>query len=316
MEKETSMKAVRYHSYGDSGVLVHEEADRPEAAAGQVVLKVAGAGFNLLDTAIRLGILQEMAPIALPHSPGIELSGTVSEIGEGVSGWNLGDAVVAILPMAAQGAAAEYAAVPAEALVAAPTTVPLADAAALPVAGLTAWQALFEHAKPEAEQRILINGAGGGIGGHAIRLAKQAGLHVTATASPRSRDRVREAGADEIVDYTATPVAEALAGRQFELVLHLVRGSDEEAEQAAGLVASGGVFVSTATPGPDDIGRGVRVEKVFMRGDAAQLADLVARVDAGELKIEVAERIPLADTASVHDRGAAGKLAGKTILIP
>ena len=277
------MKAVRYHSYGDSDVLVYEDADRPVAGPGQVVVKVAGTSFNPVDAAIRAGFLQQVFPVTLPHVPNFDVAGVIAEVGEGVSGWSVGDAVVAFLPMTAPGAAAEYVAAPAEALAAAPRTVELADAAALPSAGLAAWQALFEHAGLEAGQSVLINGAGGAVGGYAVQLAAQAGATVTATASARSIDRIRFYGADRIVDYTATPVLQAVAGQRFDVVLNLAPTSPEETAQLVGLVADGGAFVSTTTPGPE---------------------------------IEVAERLPLADLAAVHDRAAAGQLAGKTVLTP
>src|ERR1700691_2467791 len=132
------MKAVRYHSYGDSDVLVYEDAERPVAGAGQVLVQVAGAACNPVDAAIRAGFLQQVFPVALPHVPNYDVAGVIAEVGEGVSGWSAGDAGVAFLPMPAPGAATEYAAAPAEALAAAPRTVELADAAALPSVGLTA----------------------------------------------------------------------------------------------------------------------------------------------------------------------------------
>jgi NADPH:quinone reductase-like Zn-dependent oxidoreductase len=310
------VKAVRYHLYGGSDVLVYEEADRPVAGAGQVVLRVAGAAFNPLDVAIRAGFVQQVFPVAFPHVPNYDVAGVVTEVGEGVSGWGVGDAVVAFLPMTEPGAAAEYAAAPAEALAAAPRTVELADAAALPSTGLAAWQSLFEHAGLENGQRVLINGAGGAVGGYAVQLAKWAGATVTATASARSHDRVRSYGADRIVDYTATPVPQAVAGHRFDVVLNLARTSPEETAQLVDLVADGAAFVSTTTPGPEDAGRGVRTVRVFARSDATQLAGLVTRVDAGDLRIEVAQRRPLADLAAVHDQAAAGRLPGKTVLTP
>ena len=169
------MKAVRYHSYGDSDVLVYEDADRPAAGAGQVVVKVAGTAVNPVDVAIRAGFLQEVFPVTLPHIPNFDVAGVIAEVGEGVSGWSAGDTVVAFLPMTAPGAAAEYVAAPAEVLAAAPRTVELADAAALPSAGLTAWQALFEHAEVKAGQSVLVNGAGGAVGGYFVQLAAHAG---------------------------------------------------------------------------------------------------------------------------------------------
>ena len=310
------MKAVRYHSYGDSDVLVYEDADRPAAAAGQVVVRVAGTSFNPVDTAIRAGYLQQVFPVAFPHIPNFDVAGVISEVGAGVDGWTVGDAVVAFLPMTAPGAAAEYVAVPAETLAAAPRTGELAEAAALPAAGLTAWQSLFEHAGLRTGQRILINGAGGAVGGYAVQLAKQAGAIVTATASGRSRERLQAYGADRLVYYTTTALPPAVAGERFDVVVNLAPTSPEETLQLVDLVTDGGAFVSTTTPGPEPAERGVRTVRVFVRSDAAQLADLVARVDAGDLRIDVAARRGLTDLTAVHDEAQAGRLAGKTVLTP
>jgi NADPH:quinone reductase-like Zn-dependent oxidoreductase len=317
------MNAVRFHSYGDSDVLVYEDADRPVAGPGQVVVQVAGAAFNLLDAAIRAGLVQEVFPVALPHIPSYDLSGVTTEVGEGVHGWSVGDAVVAFLPPLAPGAAAQYVAAPVEALAAAPRAGELADAAALPSVGLAAWQALFEHAGLKAGQRILIDGAGGAVGGYAVQLAAQAGATVTATAGTRSIERVRSYGTDRIVDYSAVPIAQALAGQRFDVVLHLAPTSPdltptspEKIARLVDLVADGGAFLSTTVSGPEDPGRGVRTARIFVRSDPAQLAELVARVDAGDLKIDVAERRPLSELAAVHAEAATGRLAGKTVLTP
>jgi NADPH:quinone reductase-like Zn-dependent oxidoreductase len=310
------MKAVRYHSYGGSDVLVYEDADRPVAGAGQVVLQVAGAAFNPLDVAIRAGYVQQQFPLTFPHIPNFDVAGVITEVGAGVSGWSVGDAVVAFLPITGPGAAAEYAVAPAELLAAAPRTVELADAAALPSAGLTAWQSLFEYAGLKAGQSILVNGAGGAVGGYAVPLAQQAGATVTATASARSAGRVRSYGADRIIDYTATPLPQAAAGQRFDVVLNLVRTDPGETAQLVDLAAVGGVVVSTTFSEFGDTGRGVRTVNVSSRSDAAQLAELVARVDAGQLKVDVAGRRPLTDLPAVHDEAVTGQLPGKTVLIP
>ena len=139
---------------------------------------------------------------------------------------------------------------------------------------------------------------------------------MTATGSARSTGRIRSYGADQVMDYTATPLLQAAAGQRFDVVLNLVRTSPEETAALAGLAADGGAFISTTTPGPDHAGRGVRTAQVFARSDAAQLGELVARVDAGDLKIDVAQRRPLTDLPAVHDQAAAGQLPGKTILTP
>jgi NADPH:quinone reductase-like Zn-dependent oxidoreductase len=310
------MKAVRYHSYGDSGVLVYEDADRPVAGPGQVVVRVAAASFNPVDVAIRAGLLRQAFPIALPHIPNYDVAGVLAEIGEGVCGGSVGDAVVAFLPLAAPGAAAQFVAAPAESLAAAPRTVDLVEAAALPSVGLAAWQALFEHAEVKAGQSLLVHGAGGAVGGYAVQLAKRAGAIVTATASAPSLGRVRSHGADGLVDHTAPPDPQALAGQRFDVVLNLAPTNAEETAQLVDLVADGGVFVTTVIPGPKEAGRGVRTLEVFARSDAAQLAELVALVDAGELQIDVAHQRPLTELAAVHDEVAAGRLVGKTVLTP
>uniref|UniRef100_UPI00131B048E NADP-dependent oxidoreductase n=1 Tax=Amycolatopsis anabasis TaxID=1840409 RepID=UPI00131B048E len=229
----------------------------------------------------------------------------------------VGDAVVAFLPMDADGAAADYVVAPADALATAPRTVDLADAAALPVGGLTAWQALFELAGLRAGQTVLINGAGGAVGGYAVQLAHQAGAHVTATASQRHADRLRTDGADRIIgylDHTATPLT--AAGQPFDVVVNLVTTSPQETATLADLVRDGGALVSTTTPPPENPGRGVRTARVFAASKADQLAELVTRVDRGELRIEVAARRPLAELPTVHDEAATGRLAGKTVLTP
>jgi NADPH:quinone reductase-like Zn-dependent oxidoreductase len=309
------MKAVRFHEFGGPEALRYEDVDRPHPAATQVLIRVAATSFNPVDAAIRSGFLQQVFPVALPHTPGIDVAGTLAEIGEGVAGWSVGEAVVGFLPMIEEGASAEFVLAPAELLTGAPTSVSLVDAAALPSASLSAWQALFEQADLKAGQRVLVNGAGGGVGGYALQLAKQAGATVIATASPRSRDAVEALGADRIVDYTAAAVTEAIS-EPVEVVLNLVNVPESDLASLTDLVSDGGVLVSTTSPVRDDPGRDVRSVRLFVRGDAGQLATIVERVDSGELKVDVSERFPLSEIARVHELGEAGKFRGKVILTP
>ncbi|UXA08483.1 NADP-dependent oxidoreductase [Mycobacterium sp. SMC-2] len=311
------MKAVQYHRYGGSEVLQYEEVQRPVPGPGEVLVQVAATSFNPVDAGIRGGYLSEVYAISFPHTPGIDVAGTIAELGDGVTGWNAGEAVVGLLPLDSPGAAAEYVLAPAAALTAAPKSVALADSAALPTVGLTAWQALFEAAELQAGQNILINGAGGAVGGYAVQLAKQAEAVVTATASGRSETRLRGYGADRIVgyiDYTASPLA--VTGQPFDVVLNLVSTSPEQTTALVGLVADGGIHIGTMTSGPEDPTRQVRAQRMFVRSDAAQLAEIVSRVDAGQLLIDVADRRPLTDAATVHDDSDANRLPGKTILVP
>src|SRR4051812_23144033 len=219
------MKAVRFHEFGDSDVLRYEDVEQPVPGAGEVRLRVAATSFNPVDGGIRGGYLQGPFPVTLPHTPGIDVAGTVDALGEGVTDVQVGDVVIGFLPMVADGAAAEYVIAPAEVLAPAPTSIPLPDAAALPMVGLTAWQALFDDAGLTAGQRVLINGAGGAVGGYAVQLAKRAGAHVIATTSPRSSERVRSAGADEVIDHTTTEVTVA---EPVDVLLNFARVAPED----------------------------------------------------------------------------------------
>ncbi|CAO5162416.1 NADPH:quinone reductase [Frankia sp. AiPs1] len=311
------MKAVRFHEYGDPDVLRYEDVDQPVPSTGQVRVRVAATTFNGVDGNIRAGFMRGPMPLVLPHIPGLDVAGTIDALGEGVDGIEVGDQVVGFLPFVDDGASAQYVLAPAESLAPAPTKVPLAEAAALPLVGLTAWQALFDHAELKAGQRILISGAGGAVGGYAVQLAKAAGAHVIATGSPRSSEHVKAAGADEVIDHTTTAVATAVT-EPVDVLLNLAPIDPAEFSALAALVRDGGVVVSTTVwmPAPADEERGVRAIDLFVRSDARQLSELVARVDRGELTVDVAERVPLQDLASVHARAAAGALSGKVIVLP
>lgn len=309
------MKAVQFSQVGGPEVLEYRDIERPTPAAGQVRIRVAASAFSAADAGMRGGFLP--IPIELPHVPGYDASGTIDSIGDEVEGVAIGDAVIAFLPMERDGGAAEYVLAPADAVVAAPTSIPLADAAALPSVALTAWQALFDHGRLEAGQRVLIVGAGGVVGKYAIQLATRAGVHVTATASPRSIDAVRAAGADRIIDHTRTDVLAALDG-QVDVLLNLAPLEPELFAASVAAVRDGGAVVSTTafltTPG--DESRGVRAETVFVLPNRDRLAELVRLVDDGDLTVEVTRRIPLADLPALHAEAAAGPIDGKVIVLP
>ena len=295
------MKAVRFHEFGGPEVLRYEEADQPVPGPGQVLVKVAGTAYNPVDAAFRAGFMQQAMPVKLPFIPGLDLAGTVVDSGE---------QVIAFLPMTSDGASAEFVVVDRELLAPAPTSVPLADAAALPSGALTAWQGLFEQAGLQSGQRILINGAGGAVGGFAVQLAKQAGAYVIATASPRSVAAVRSAGADEIIDHTTTTVTT----EPVDVVFNLVRADEATMAGLVALVKPGGVLVSTAAPAEEDQERKVKTISMYVRSDAKQLEALAAQVDAGTLKLDIGARYPLSELAKVHEEATTGTIHGKIII--
>jgi NADPH:quinone reductase-like Zn-dependent oxidoreductase len=310
------MKAVRFHEYGAPDVLRYEDVELPVPGPGEVRIRVAGTSFNSVDGNIRGGAMQGPIPVALPHIPGLDVAGTIDAVGEGVATPAVGQRVIGFLPMVGDGASAEFTLAPADILTAAPASIPLTDAAALPVVALTAWQALFDHAELVAGQRVLINGAGGAVGGYAVQLAHRAGAYVLATAGPRSADRVRAAGADEVIDHTATEVPGAVT-EPVDVVVNLAPVEPAQLATLVALVRDGGVLVNTTVwmSAPADVARGVRSVDLFVRSDAGQLAHLVELVDAGDLQVDVARRVPLAELPALHADAAAGTVSGKAIVV-
>jgi NADPH:quinone reductase-like Zn-dependent oxidoreductase len=308
------VKAVRFHEYGGIEVLRYEDVARPQPAPGEVLVQVAGTAFNPVDIWFRAGVIHQIYPVTFPQTIGLDLAGTVVEQGEGVETPAVGDTVIGFMPMTAPGAAAEFAAAPAAVLVAAPGNVALADAAAIPVAALTAWQALFDHGELTSGQRVLVNGAGGGVGGFAVQLAKQAGAAVIATASARSAETVRSFGADEVVDYTMVKIGDAVR-EPVDLVVNLVHGSRDDSAALLDVTKPGGILVSVP-PGAEYPERDVRVVFFGVRSDAAQLAEIVKRVEAGTLHLDISDRRPLAETPIVHEQSESGAVRGRVVLVP
>jgi len=308
------MKAVRFHEVGGPEVLRFENAEKPIAGEGQALIRVAGSAFNPADAGIRGGTLP--IPVTLPHVPGYDVSGTIEAVGAGVTNLQIGDAVVGFLPMAADGSAAEYVVAPASVLVAAPSSIPLADAAAFPSVALTAWQGLFDLGGLESGQRVLITGAGGAVGGYSVQLAKRAGAYVIATASPRSRDAVTRAGADEVIDHTNSTVIESVT-EPIDLLFNLAPLTPEEFAELVPLVRDGGIVVATTawmtTPGDDT--RGVRAAGVFVEAKADELRQLVALVNSGELVVDIAQRVPLSELPAIHAQAASGGIHGKVVAV-
>ncbi|MFD3871045.1 NADP-dependent oxidoreductase [Streptomyces sp. NPDC058623] len=313
METRMKMKTARIHEYGDASVIRYDDVPRPRPASGEVLVRVAATSFNPTEAALRGGLLQAFLPLDLPHTLGWDVAGTVAEVGADARGFSVGDRVIGRLDGA--GAAAEYVRAPVATLVTAPASIPLTDAAALPVAGLTAWQAVFEHGKVASGQRVLVNGAGGGVGGFVTQLATYAGAEVIATAGPRSAEAVRRQGADQVIDYTAVPVGAAL-GSPVDTLLNLVPLSPSDAAALSPLVRPGGRIVSIATPIEPPADAGVTAMHMVARNDVAQLAALVELIDAGVVGVDISASHPLTDLGAIHRLSEAGGIRGKVIIVP
>ncbi|GIG64893.1 NADP-dependent oxidoreductase [Phytomonospora endophytica] len=304
------MKAARIHTYGDAGVIRVEDAPTPRPGRGEVLIAVAAAAHNPSDVWFRSGLLHEMFPADFPVTLGADVSGTVVALGEGTA-LTVGDRVMGRLDTG--GTAAEYTTAPEANLTAAPISIPLAHAAAIPVAGLTAWQAVFEQAGIRAGERVLINGAGGGVGSFGVQLARHTGATVIATAGPRSAETVRRHGAHLVVDYTTGDIA-GHVGEPVDVLLNLAGIPPETAAGLGALVRPGGRIVSAATP--VEAPEGVTSTHFVARNDTAQLAELAALVDAGVVTVDISDTRPLAELAEVHRAAEAGGIRGKVLLIP
>ncbi len=305
----TDMKAVQIHAYGGPEALTYEDAPRPEPQGGEILVRVHAAGVNPVDWKVREGYLKDMMPAQFPLILGYDIAGIVEAVGAGVTEFAAGDAVYADMK---GGGYAEYVAFPAEYAARKPQTLDFVQAASLPVAALTAWQALFDHGHLEAGQTVLIHGGAGGVGHLAVQLAKSKGAHVIATASAHNHDFVRNFGADEVIDYTTARFEDHVQG--IDMVLDTMGG--ETQERSWGVLKSGGILVSTVSPDTEQQGQAHGKRGVMMQAQdsGAQLAQIAALVDAGKLKPHVEQVFALADARQAQEASQKGHTRGKIVL--
>ncbi|WP_127501979.1 NADP-dependent oxidoreductase [Actinoplanes solisilvae] len=316
---ENQMRALRLYRYGGPEELRYEHAPVPSPGPGEVLLRVAATSFNPGDTFVRAGGAHHVLPRTFPFVPGIDAAGTVVRLGPGVTGFAVGDQVIGYLSGPREGAAAEYTVAAVDRLGRAPSTIPLADAAALPVAALTAWQAFHQHLRVTAGQQVLINGAGGGVGRFAVQFAKRAGATVVGVAGPSSIEHARTAGANEVLDRTSNAdhrwdrPADPEPIPRFDAVFNTAAAPTSELDRLATLIRPGGAFLSIASI-PHHRPGGVRVSTMTVRPNPADLAEIARLVDEGAVTLGITERHPVARTADIHRRHHAGDVHGKVIL--
>jgi NADPH:quinone reductase-like Zn-dependent oxidoreductase len=297
------MRAVVMHETGGPEVLSLEEADAPEPQDGQVLVRVRAVAVNAIEWKQRRGLYEKPLPAVL----GTDISGVVEA--SRAEGFAEGDEVFG---MSAGGGYAELAAADAAKVSRKPAALSHEQAAAIPIVGMTAWQALFDRGGLEAGQTVLIAGAAGGVGHVAVQLAHHARAHTIGTGSGRNRDFVLSLGADEYVDYTQQDVGEAVSDARvvFDTV-----GGDNTARLVPAL-AEGGVLVTIAGPPPEDAARerGARAELLVMQPSAEQLTRLAELVAGGDLKIETSQVLPLAEVQRAHELIESRRTRGKIVL--
>ena len=297
------MQAVVMHETGGPEVLSHEEAERPEPGDGEVLIRVRAVSVNPVDWKYRRGFVDRPLPAVL----GSDVSGTVES--SRAEGFAEGDEVFG---MVASGGYAEFATASAAAIATKPGGVTHEQAAAIPVAGMTAWQALFDRGGLERGQRALIAGAAGGVGHFAVQFARHAGVRAIGTGSGRNRDFVLGLGAEEYVDYTEQEVGEAVS--DVDVAFDTVGG--ETTESLLPAVREGGILVTIAAAPPEEAAqqRGVRAELLVMSPSSEQLARIAELVAAGDVRVEIAEAIPFAEIQRAHELSESGHTRGKLVL--
>ncbi len=297
------MQAVLIRETGSPEVLHYEVADRPEPGDGQVLIRVRAASVNPADWKARRGLSGTRLPAVL----GRDVSGTV-ELSR-ADGFAEGDDVFGYV---AGGGYAEFATASASRIARKPPGLSHEQAAALPVAGMTAWQALFDRGALERGQTALIAGAAGGVGHLGVQFAKHAGARVIGTGSSRNRDFVLGLGADEYVDYTEHDVGDAVSA--IDVALDTVGGDTTQA--LVPTLRDGGILVTIANAPPEEMARarGARAELLVMSPNAEQLARIAELVASGEVRVEISEVLSLTEVQRAHQLSESGHTRGKIVL--
>jgi len=307
-----TMNAVRIHQYGGPEVLRYEGAPFPRAGTGEVLIKVHAAAVNPIDWKVRAGFAKDRLKYKMPFIPGWDLSGVVEAVGAGASRFRVGDEVYSRPDIARDGAYAQYIAVRETEVALKPTSVDHLHAAAVPLAALTAWQALSNAAKLSAGQSVLIHGAAGGVGSFAVQFAKRKGARVIGTASKKNHEFLRSLGADETVDYNTTKFEDVV--HDVDAVLDTITG--ETADRSYQVIKKGGVYVSILMPPSEQkaAARGIRAAHTFVQANPEQLADIAKLIDSGKLKVIIEKVFPLAEARAAQELNAQGHTRGKIVL--
>src|SRR5262252_3697895 len=310
------MKAVRLHRQGGPEQLVYEDAPEPQLGAGDALIRVHATGITPAELTWAETYRNCDGSERLPAIPGHEVSGVVESVADDVSDELIGAEIYALTSFCRDGAAAEYVAVRAADLAPKPKTLGHALAAAVPLSALTAWQALFDHARLASGQRVLIHGAAGGVGVFAVQIARWKGAYVIGTASAENRDFLLRLGANEVIDYRQTQFERAV--HDVDVVLDTVGG--ETRERSWQVLKPTGILVSLPGPIPESEEaahgkRGGRRGVFFIvQPNREQLGKIAALIDSGAIRPVIAEAIPLAKARQAFERGVSGHTRGKLVL--
>jgi len=307
------MKAIRFHHYGGPDLLVLDDVPAPNLCAGEVLVRIQAAGVNPADYKFRAGWFKDFVNLTLPFIPGADFSGTVERVGPGVQGFKPGDEVFGMRDVQVGGSYAQYIAVRSDAIALKPRRLSHTQAAGVPLAALTAWSALFDHAELKRGQRVLIHAASGGVGVFAVQLAKLAGTEVIATTSTDNVELVRSLGADQVIDYRIADFATTV--KDIDIVLDALGG--ETQIKSMEVLRTDGLIVTLQPPGIDAMlakQMKVRTALVEVAANGKRIAKLASLLDDGVLTPIIDQVLPLAQAGQAHVRSESGRARGKIVL--
>jgi NADPH:quinone reductase-like Zn-dependent oxidoreductase len=308
-----TMMALRAHARGGPEQLVYEQAPAPSAGPGEVLIAVHAAAITFAELTWDLEWTTRDGRDRTPVIPSHEMSGIVAGLGAGVAGLAVGDEVIGLTDFDRDGAAAEYVVIPGASLAAKPASLSHVAAATLPLAALTAWQALMDHAALQAGEQVLVQGGAGGVGIFAVQLAAILGGHVTATGGSTDADFVRDLGADRFISAQAGRPSQVPGG--FDVVIDTVGGA--VLDGSYGLLREGGRLVTLGGPPNQELAGRYEVHAMFfvVEPDASELARLAKLAGAGRLRPVISQTFPLADGQKAFQSGAGPRRPGKTVLV-
>ena len=304
------MKAVIIHEYGGPEVLKLEDVPRPEPKENEVLVRVIAAGVNPVDALIRSGKYAKFFGTTLPLIPGYDIAGIVEKTGAKITKLKAGDSIYAYVLWG--GGYAEYAVATEGEATAKPKSLNYIEAAAVPLAALTAWQALIDTAKLSAGQTVLIHGGSGGVGSMAIQIAKARGAKVIATASTANQELLKQLGADVAIDYTKTKFEDV--AKDVDVVLDSV-GKDTLA-RSYGVVRKGGIIATlVAEPDQAELDKhGIRGAAISVKPNASELADITKLIEEKKIKPVVSQVLPLTEAVKAQEQAATHHTRGKIVL--
>lgn len=312
------MKAVFINQYGSAELLQYADVEKPQIKSDQMLVKVHASSVNPIDWKIRSGMIQLLTGYNFPLILGFDVAGVVEEVGNSVTGFQVGDSIYAYLDSLPGGAYAEYAAVSERAACLLPNTMSYEQAAAVPLAALTALQALRDSGEIQPGQQVLINGASGGVGSFAVQIAKALETEVTAVCSTKNVELVETLGADYVIDYTQKDFTQDT--KQYDIIFDAV--AKESFSRCQNILKPNGIYVTTL-PALDTLVQGLLTFLVpgktakFMLANSSgkDLAFLKNLIEANKLRSVIAKTYPLSELAAAHEESEQGRVVGKLVIL-